>query len=182
MSVGFGINHRLDAGSDELLADCIGILAAVGEERFDPIAEHSEQRRNAPYIVRLAGRQHETKRQATCLPTCVELCGGHSPRLAERLFAESSFQADCTMRRSDHRAFDCVGGGARTRQFGPLFLHGTEHTCRPHLNCVKDSVTLAVLIREMPLLRGSAHDPHHSFRWAKAASRGQSRIEELGSG
>lgn len=45
----------------DLLADGVGIVAAVGEEGFDAVADHPEQRRKALHIVRLAGRQHEAR-------------------------------------------------------------------------------------------------------------------------
>ena len=37
-------DHSLDAGSDDLLADGIGIIAPISQECLDPVAHHAEQR------------------------------------------------------------------------------------------------------------------------------------------
>ena len=78
-------DHSLDAGSDDLLADGIGVIAAVGEERFDPIADHPEQRCKALNVVRLAGRQHEAEWEASGIASCVKLGAEAASRSAKRL-------------------------------------------------------------------------------------------------
>lgn len=72
-------------GSGDLLADGIGIIAAVGEERFDAVTDHPEERRKALNVVSLAGRQHEAEWEASGVASGVEFGGEASPRSAEPL-------------------------------------------------------------------------------------------------
>lgn len=63
---------RLDVGSGDLYANGIGIIAEVGEKRFDPNANCPEQQSKALNVVSLAGRQHRAEGK-----TCgVEFGGG----------------------------------------------------------------------------------------------------------
>ena len=78
-------DHSLDAGSDDLLADGIGIIAAVGEERFEAVTDHPEELRKALNVVSLAGRQHEAEWEASGVASGVEFGGEASPRSAEPL-------------------------------------------------------------------------------------------------
>lgn len=84
-AIAFGGDHRLDTCVCDLVADGVGIVAAIGEEGLDLVADHPEQRRKALHIVRLAGRQHEAERSAPGVATGVELGGEAAARASERL-------------------------------------------------------------------------------------------------
>ena len=84
-AVGFGGDHRFQAGGSDLVADGIGIVAAIGKERFDPIIDHPEQRSEALHIVCLAGCQHEAERKAPGIAPGVEFGGEAAARPAEPL-------------------------------------------------------------------------------------------------
>lgn len=81
----FGRNDGLHAGGGYLGADGVGIVATIGKEGFDAIADHPEKRREAMNIVRLAGRHDEAERPALAVATSVELGGEAAARTAEPL-------------------------------------------------------------------------------------------------
>jgi hypothetical protein len=77
-AIGLGGDHRLDACSGDLFADGVGIVAAIGEEGFDPVIDHPEERRKALHVMRLAGRPQEAEREPRGIASGVEL-GGEAP-------------------------------------------------------------------------------------------------------
>ncbi len=80
-----GGDHRLDPGRLDLLADCIGIVATIGQEGLNLVSYHAEQRCEALHIVCLPRRQHEAERKASGVAPCVELGGEAASRSAKRL-------------------------------------------------------------------------------------------------
>ena len=83
--VAFRRNDGLDVGIGDLLANGIGVIALVGEERLYPIGNHPEQWRKALCVVRLSGRQHEAERTAFCIASGMEFGGEAAARSAKRL-------------------------------------------------------------------------------------------------
>lgn len=81
----FGGNDGLHAGAGDLGADGVGIIAAIGEERLDGIAEHPEKRRKAMNVVGLAGGYDEAERTALAVAPGVELGREAAARAAEPL-------------------------------------------------------------------------------------------------
>ncbi len=65
-------DHRFDACGGDFLADSIGIIAAICEERLDAVGHHAEQRCKALHIARSAGCQHEAEREASGIAPRVE--------------------------------------------------------------------------------------------------------------
>jgi hypothetical protein len=84
-AIALGRDHRFNASGRDLLADGVGIVAAIGQECLDPLADHSEQGPKALHIMRLAGRQHEAEREAPRVASGVQLGGEASARSAESL-------------------------------------------------------------------------------------------------
>ena len=84
-AVFLGGNDRLDIGLGEFLADGIGVIASVGEQRLYPLRQHPEQRPEALHVMRLAGRQDEAERPALSVAPRVELGGEPATRPPERL-------------------------------------------------------------------------------------------------
>ncbi len=82
--VDLGGDHRFDTGRLDLLAYRIGIVASIGQEGFDPVGYHAEQRCEALHVVCLPGCQHEAEREASGVAPCVEL-GEAASRSAKRL-------------------------------------------------------------------------------------------------
>src|SRR3546814_909543 len=80
-----GGDHRLDIGLGECVADGIGVVALVSEQRVDPLGQHPEQRPEALHVVRLAGRQNEAEWSSLSIAASVELRGEAAPRTAEPL-------------------------------------------------------------------------------------------------
>jgi len=66
-------------------ADGVGVVAFVGEQCFDAVAEHSEQWAKALYVVRLAWRQDKTERSAMSVAAGVELGSEATARPAKPL-------------------------------------------------------------------------------------------------
>src|SRR3546814_16645033 len=54
-TVALGGDHRLDIGLGACVADGIGVVALVSEQRVDPRSQHPQQRPEALHVVRLAG-------------------------------------------------------------------------------------------------------------------------------
>ena len=68
-------DHRLDAVEGNLLADGIGIITPIGQQRLHPVGEPAEQRCEAVDVVRLAGRQDKTERATLAVAARVEFGG-----------------------------------------------------------------------------------------------------------
>src|SRR3546814_1608591 len=83
-TVALGGDHRLDIGLGECVADGIGVVALVSEQRVDPLGQHPEQRPEALHVVRLAGRQNEAEWSSLSIAASVELRGEAAPRTADR--------------------------------------------------------------------------------------------------
>lgn len=75
----------LHAGCGKFGADGVGVIALVGEQRFDPVAEHPEQRAKALHVVRLARRQDEAERPDLSVVASVEFGGEAAARAAKPL-------------------------------------------------------------------------------------------------
>jgi hypothetical protein len=84
-AIALGRDDCLDAGCGELCADCVCVVALVGEQRLDPVAEHPEQRAEALHIVRLSRRQDEAERSAVPVAAGVQLGGEATARPAKPL-------------------------------------------------------------------------------------------------
>ncbi len=69
----------------ERVADGVGVVALVGEQRLDPLGQPPEQRPEALYVMRLARRQDKAERPALSVTPRVELCGEATPRPAKPL-------------------------------------------------------------------------------------------------
>lgn len=78
-------DHRLDAGSRDLITDGIGVIAAISEERLDPALDHPEQWGKTLHVMRLSRRQDEAEREALGFASGMELGGEASSRSAEAL-------------------------------------------------------------------------------------------------
>jgi hypothetical protein len=75
----------------DLLADGVGIIAAIGQQCFGLVGNHPEQRAEALHIVSFAGRQDETERAALSITGGVELCRETASRSTKRLGRLSPF-------------------------------------------------------------------------------------------
>ena len=84
-SVAFGRDDRLDPGLGDLVADGIGIIALVCQERLYLVGDHSKERRKAVDVVGLSRRQNEAERAAFGIASGVELGGEATSRSAKRL-------------------------------------------------------------------------------------------------
>lgn len=72
-TIALGGDDRLDTGCGKLRANGVGVIALVGEQCFDAVAEHAEQRAKALQVVGLAWRQDEAERAAVSIAAGVEL-------------------------------------------------------------------------------------------------------------
>jgi len=86
-----GRDDRLDLGVGQFLADGIGIIALVGQQRIDPIRDHAHQRAEALDIVRLSGRQNEGEWATLGIAPGVEFGGEPATRPAEPVCLLSPF-------------------------------------------------------------------------------------------
>lgn len=84
-AVAFSRDDGLDPSLRQLFANSVGIVALVGQQRFDLVGDHPEQRREAVDIVRFSTRQDEAERAALGIATGVELGGEPAARSAKRL-------------------------------------------------------------------------------------------------
>lgn len=84
-AVALGGDHSLDASGGDLGADRVSVIALVGGQRLDPVAEHPEQWTKALHIVRLPRRQGEAERSALSVATRVEFGGEATARPAKPL-------------------------------------------------------------------------------------------------
>ena len=84
-AVGLGGDHRFDASSGDLIADGIGIVAAIGKKGCDPILDHAEQRSEALHIVRLARRQTERDRSSNLVRQGMNLGRPSAARAPDRM-------------------------------------------------------------------------------------------------
>jgi hypothetical protein len=84
-AVAFGGDDRLDTGFGDFLADGVGVIALVRQERLNTVGDHSKQRAEALNIVRLAGCQDEAERAAFCVAPRMEFGGEAAARSAKRL-------------------------------------------------------------------------------------------------
>lgn len=80
-----GRDDRLDVGGGEFRADGVGVIAFVGEQRLDPIAEQPEQRAEAAHVVRLARCQDEAEWPSVSVAAGMEFGGEAATRAAEPL-------------------------------------------------------------------------------------------------
>ncbi|RVT90133.1 hypothetical protein [Sphingomonas crocodyli] len=69
----------------DLLADGVGIVAAIGQQGSRLVGDHSEQRPEALHVVGLAGRQDYPERPTFAVAGGVELRSEAVARSAERL-------------------------------------------------------------------------------------------------
>jgi hypothetical protein len=83
--VGMTASTPAAAISARLGADGIGVVTLVGEQRFDAVGHHPEQRSEALDIVRLPCRQHEPERAAVSVASGVEFGGEAAARPAKPL-------------------------------------------------------------------------------------------------
>nr|GFC83865.1 hypothetical protein [Tanacetum cinerariifolium] len=86
-----GGDHRLDAMKGDLGPDCVGVVTAVGQQRFHLAGDHAEQGTEALHVMRLARCQHEAKWTSFAIASGVELGGEAAARAAERLSRPSPF-------------------------------------------------------------------------------------------
>ena len=84
-AVALGGDDRLDASGGDFRADGVGVIALIGKQRLDPVAEHPEQRTKSLDIVRLTRRQDEAERSALSVAAGVELGGKAAARPAKPL-------------------------------------------------------------------------------------------------
>ncbi len=84
-AIAFGGDDGLDPGPGDLVADGIGIIALVRQERLDLVGNHPEERRKTIDVVGLAGRQYEAERAAFGIAPGVEFGGEATTRSAKRL-------------------------------------------------------------------------------------------------
>jgi len=87
-AIALGRNDRFDTRGGKLRADGICVVAFVGEQRFDAVAEHPEQRAKALHIVRLPRCQDEAERPSVSIAARVEFCGEAAARPAKALLSE----------------------------------------------------------------------------------------------
>lgn len=80
-----GGDHCFDVCAGDLVADAIGVIAAIGEEGLDPLANHPEQGCKALHITRLTRRQHEAERETPGIALGVDLGSEAAALSAERL-------------------------------------------------------------------------------------------------
>ncbi len=78
-------NDGLDPSLRQLLANDVGIVALVGQQGFNFVGDHPQQRHEAVDIVRFSTRQDEAERAALSVATGVELGGEAAARSAKRL-------------------------------------------------------------------------------------------------
>ena len=67
----------------ELIADSIAVIAFIGQQRLDLLAEQAEQCRKAARVVRLAAGQDEADRAALTVASGVDLGGEAAARAAQ---------------------------------------------------------------------------------------------------
>jgi len=83
--IALGRNNRLDTSIGKLPAYGVGVVALIGEYRFDPLPEHSEQWTKALYVMRLPRSQNKAERPAVSIATRMELGGEAATRPAKPL-------------------------------------------------------------------------------------------------
>ena len=69
----------------DLLADGVGVVAAIGEQCFGLVRDHVEELAEALHIVCLAGRHDEAERPAFPVAAGMEFGGEATARSAKRL-------------------------------------------------------------------------------------------------
>ena len=74
-----------------LLANGVGIIALVRQQRFDLVGDHPQQRREALDVVCLSARQDEAERAAFGIASGVEFGAEATARSAKRLGFLSPF-------------------------------------------------------------------------------------------
>ena len=68
-----------------LIANGVGIIAIVGQQRFDLVGDHPQQRREALDVVCLSARQDEAERAAFGIAAGMEFGGKAATRSTKRL-------------------------------------------------------------------------------------------------
>lgn len=86
-----GGDDGLHSGAGDFRSNGISIIAAIGEERLDAIADHSEKRRKTMNIMGLAGCHDEAERSTLAVATGMELGREAAARAAEPLRLLSPF-------------------------------------------------------------------------------------------
>ena len=84
-AIAFGGDDRLDASGGDLGADGVGVIASVGEQRLDAVAQHPEQRPEALHVMGLARRQDKAERPTVPVAAGMELGGEATARPAKPL-------------------------------------------------------------------------------------------------
>lgn len=90
-SVVFAWNDGLDVGLGKLLANEVCVVTFVGQERLDPVRDHTEQRAETMDIVGLSWRQDKTKRTSPGVTSGVQFGGETATRSAKHLGFLRSF-------------------------------------------------------------------------------------------
>src|SRR5215468_563881 len=127
LTVGFGRDHRDDFSLGESVAERIGIVCLVTDQRFwiDPF----EQRLRASQIVNLTRREHYLDGIAERIDEDVNLGGQSAAGSADRLFAVFFVRRRCADARArwwHQSSYSLSGSLARalkTRSKTPLFAH-----------------------------------------------------------
>ncbi len=91
LAVSLGGDDGLDLGLRQLLANSVGIVALVGQQRFDLVGDHPQQWREALDVVCLSARQDEAERAAFGVTAGMELGGEAATRSTKRLCLLSPF-------------------------------------------------------------------------------------------
>lgn len=82
--IALGWDDSLDFGIRQFLADGIGVITFIGQERLNLVGDHAEQRGEALNIVDLPWRQNEAKRTAFGVTPSVEFGAEAAARSAKR--------------------------------------------------------------------------------------------------
>lgn len=85
LAVALGRYDGLDVGFRQLLANGVGILALVGQQRFDLVGDHPQQRREALDVVCLSACQDEAERAAFGIAAGMQFGGEPATRSTKRL-------------------------------------------------------------------------------------------------
>jgi len=80
-----------DSAALEIVADEIGVVALVGEQRLGSLFRQFDQDFVRFAVGRLAGREMEAERDAAGVTDTMNLTGEPAPRLAKSLFASPPF-------------------------------------------------------------------------------------------
>jgi len=124
-----GEDHRLDTMEGDLLADGVGIIAAIGQECFGLVGDHPEQRAEALDVMSLAGCQDETERAALSIAGSVEFCCEAASRSTKRLGRLSPFFMPTAQWCARTTVLSIISADPSRPAISESFEHGVEHTC-----------------------------------------------------